>query len=444
MDRTENQNLIHEDDFGKEITQALFYINKVSHFELLHLLQKNRSVWKICPEWPYVFIDVEGLSIELEKFSYNRYAVFPNCFYVQNISRKDLGKRLAGLLIGGGTDGGITHEGNHFVQGAPNPKSNYIFGETNVFGAFSRPFFIHDKHFIFCEEENVYQFLTDPPSDSIFPKFDYNFSDINEFRTYYLKNFHQSIDLNNEKQKELSELLDELFSLNVECIEAASIHGLKYKTEAPIYDFYAPKLTKYGKIAYDSKDEKIKVSHNFALLHYEKAIMEFNELKKSAQDKEKAFVHGVYCVIALGAMIESVANRIHYHANKKFSKNDKRTPIEKINEESAKIAQQNKRKRKANGQNLQFKKLKNSDDLYKSIEEIRVLRNKFLHSEEILYDIDETGYAEIVEKVKESRCRILLSDTKKAMNYILSQIPEMELPVVIKDNVSWLDGLEVP
>ena len=56
------------------------------------------------------------------------------------------------------------------------------------------------------------------------------------------------------------------------------------------------------------------LSTNLALLHYKKAIEEFN-CAKNAEDSgndERTVIHGAYCIIALAAFIEAAANQAYF------------------------------------------------------------------------------------------------------------------------------------
>ena len=101
----------------------------------------------------------------------------------------------------------------------------------------------------------------------------------------------------------------------------------------------------------------------------------------------------------------------------------------------------------ARGRKRRFKRLKQSSEEYKALEEVRKIRNKLIHATEVDDPIDQgVGASKLVACLSVENCRRLLSLVRKALVHIVEQVPEICLQVRLDDNdkVRWLGEWEVP
>ena len=193
------------------------------------------------------------------------------------------------------------------------------------------------------------------------------------------------------------------------------------------------------------KEGEPRVEHNLALLHYKKAIEEFDCAKNaeaSGNDEQKV-IHGAYCIIALGAFIEAAANRAYFVSKGSHDiRTDKRTSTVRLLCEAEQIA-----KSRDDDSQRRFKRLKQSSKGYGALEEVRQIRNKLIHATEVAFLIDQgVGTSELIAGLSVENCRRLLSLVRKALIHIVEQVPEIGLQVRLDDNdkVRWLGEWEVP
>ncbi|WP_413197580.1 hypothetical protein [Pararobbsia alpina] len=203
-------------------------------------------------------------------------------------------------------------------------------------------------------------------------------------------------------------------------------------------DYEAPVLTKYDRPTHDAAGQpKIEVS--FALLHYEKAVTEFNELRNlpTSGNLDEAFAHGVYCLVAVAACIEAIANRLVFlESNVHPTHIDKRTPLKKLNDAAAALLVP---------QGGGYVPLKIGDVAYDTLDAVRMIRNSFMHAKELETDIDpQTSASVILTSVDEVNCRNYLKQLRLAVDHVFSQVPNIAAPIVTKENVTWMGNLEVP
>jgi len=421
--------------------------SSVSYIKLYYILQFHQDCWMLTRKWPYCRINLDRV-LDLMNSEIRYFAAFPRTALFQNISISDFGKRIGGMLIGGGTDGGIGSEGEHFVQGVPNPQSHFFFDPPNLFSSWSQIFFPGQFSLICSGDGILSQYIVnkvDDGSGKIRHPFNFDYRAINYLQEVYLDEFYRNrIELDDERFSMHEELLGDVFCENRRIIEEGIAHYLSNRDDNPRHNTPSPNPLKFGRIVYDSNEEKLKIKNNFSLLHYEKAILEYNHLLNSS-DHDKSAIHGAYCIIALGAMIEALSNRIYFHSNHTSRPRDeKRTPIDRIQDEAATIIARSSI-RKARGLPLQFKKIFETSPEYLAIEEVREIRNSLMHFNEELFYIDEnTGLSLQNTSFSIENCRRLMRLTREGLVSIMKQLPEVESPIVIQPNVSWMGSLEVP
>lgn len=118
--------------------------------------------------------------------------------------------------------------------------------------------------------------------------------------------------------------------------------------------------------------------------------------------------------------------------------NDERSSTDRLLYEAEQIACKRQRR---------FRRLKQSSEEYKALEDVRQIRNKLIHATEVAVPIDQgVGASEFVASLSIENYRRLLSLVRKALVHIVKQVPETCLQVRLddNDNVIWLDEREVP
>lgn len=204
-----------------------------------------------------------------------------------------------------------------FVEGKANAKANFLMNWNHPFTVGSTPWCAIDTHFIFVDGEDRYQYEIGSfisinnlsrPSSTYF-----NFTQLADLRDRYIAEYFRISKPNSVNLNELSLLIDEIFKQNNLALSYATQYHLENSIGITSADYTSPILAKYDRITHDdNKTPKIEVT--LALLHYEKAIIEFNELKacRIANKLDEAFSHGVYCTIAVAASLEAIANNLIY------------------------------------------------------------------------------------------------------------------------------------
>lgn len=244
--------------------------------------------------------------------------------------------------------------------------------------------------------------------------------------------------LNANELAELDRFISDVFDTNRKVLKEAQLYHLRHKDREPRYMHPAPILTPFGRLMHD-RDGKPSVEHNLALLHYTKAIEEFNCAKyaEDGGDEKRRVIHGAYCIIALAAFVETAANKAYFVSQESYNvATDNRTSTERLLSEAEQIARRQKRK---------FRRLKKSSEKYAALEDVRQIRNKLIHATEVAVPIEqETQTSELIARLTVVTCRRMLSLVRKALVHILDQVPEIGLQVRLDDRVNWLDDLEVP
>lgn len=85
--------------------------------------------------------------------------------------------------------------------------------------------------------------------------------------------------------------------------------------------------------------------------------------------------------------------------------------------------------------------------IYYALERVRELRNAFMHTKERNEEVDPVALTSIVFTAVDENCccRDYLRNLRLAVAYVFDQLaPEYAAPIVTRENVDWLGGIEVP
>ncbi|MFY1897012.1 hypothetical protein ACOTCN_23715 [Achromobacter xylosoxidans] len=419
---------------------ALGINSSLEQLKTEHLLQRDRDLWQVIPTWPYLAIDTDRLFVRLP--SLVEFPVFSSGQLWQNFRQQDLSERLLGALIGGGTDAGMGVNSRAFVEGKANAKANVLINWNAPFIVGSTPWCAEGTHFIYVEGENLFQHkfgvLTTVNEKSRPSSENFDFTNIADLRDQFNRDYLNGPRDGSEDLNALAVLLDRTFEQNALSLYAAATYHSGRRAGLSSVDYEAPVLTKYDRTTHDASGQpKIEVS--FALLHYEKALVEFNAMKKSreAGKMDAAFSQGVYCTVAVAACLEAIANGLVYaqtshHPDHK----DKRPPLKKINEAASALAARERGT---------YTPLLAGHPTYDVLDHVRVLRNSFMHAKELETDIDPDALTStVLTSVGESECRKYLTELRTAVAHVFAQLPSQRSPIVTGTNVQWLGDLEVP
>lgn len=411
----------------------------LEQLQIEHVLQRDRDLWELRKATPYLVIDEARLRSRIKGLF--DFPVFSSGTLFHNISGKDVGRFMISAPFGGGSSAGLGPNSQVLVQGRANAKANALQNFNAPLCRGSAPFCAEGTYFIFVEVQNTYQYkigeLITKNKKSRPDSAVYNFSELCDLRDIYYNLYGKSEELTDQQLADLTTSLDKIFELNVQCLAAME----KYHREAPPStnkDYDAPVLTKYDRPTQTAQgDPRIEVA--FSLLHYEKALFEFHELKASlAQENQNdALLHGVYCVVASAACIEAVANKLVYlQTNAHPNHGDRRQPLQKINDSASLLAQ-------ANGDS--YSALHPGDPIFDVLDKLRVLRNGFMHAKETELDIEPlTLMSSLTSEVSEDACREYLRSVRLGVQHVYSQLTTHSAPIVTEPNRKWLGDLEVP
>lgn len=411
----------------------------LEQLQMEHVLQRDRDVWELLNESPYLAIDEEKLRTRIEGLV--DFPVFSSGILFHNISGRDVGRLMISALFGGGSDAGVGPSSQVLVQGRANAKANILQNFNAPLRRGSTPLCAEGTSFVFVEAKETYQYKIGElitvnrksrPTSEFF-----NFSEICDLRDAYFDFYGKGKELTDQQLADLTLSLDRIFELNQQCLTAMEM----YHKEAPPStnkDYDAPVLTKYDRLVQTAQgDPRIEVA--FSLLHYEKALFEFHNLKASlAQNNQNdALLHGVYCVVAAAACIEAVANKLVYlQTNSHPDYRDRRQPLQKVNDAACQLAQ-------ATGDS--FSSLQAGDPIFDTLDKLRVLRNGFMHAKEAEIDIEPSNLmSSLASEVSEDACRQYLLNVRLGVQHVYSQLVALSAPIVTESNRKWLGELEVP
>jgi len=414
--------------------------SNLEQLKIEHVLQRDRDVWSVIHEPPYLAVDITRLQARIAALT--RFPVFSRGQLWQNLRHEDLARRLLGLLIGGGTNAGFGAGNRAFVVGKANTKANTLLNWNKPLIIGSTPWCAEGTHFIYIDGNDSYQHefgeLTTVRGLSRTSSPHFDFTVMSDLRDRYIAEYLNGAMDSLRNMDALSAILDKTFEQNTLSLAAAEAYHSHVSIGMTSVDYDAPVLTKYDRPTHDVAGQpKIEVS--FALLHYEKAIVEFNAMKadRAAGKTNDAFVHGVYCTVAVAACIEAIANKLVYiQTSAHPDRNDRRTPLKKINESASALVTQ---------PGGVYAPLIAGHPAHDTLDALRMLRNSFMHAKELETDIDQqTLTSTILTEVDESACRNYLEQLRLAVEYVYSQLPTLAPPIVTKASVTWMGDLEVP
>jgi hypothetical protein len=406
-----------------------------------YVLQRFRDVWRPIDTYPFLALD--AARVNAHWWVNQEFAVFPSGRMMQNMRPSEGADRLLNRVMGGGIDAGMSPDTKLLVEGMANPQSNWMMPFNNSLAIGMHPFAALGTVYIYIDSAGRYQrkfaelVVVDKHSRPLSVHIDFDpLADM--VRTYSEEYLNPPPDTPRNLDR-LSALLDAMFFENEKIIAAATQH---HRERAPFekpFDYIAPTLTRYGRLVHDAAGQP-RIELSFALMHYEKALHEFHEVKEAVKghDTEAAFFHGVYCIVAIAACAEAIANRLVFQQTKAHpDRFDKRKPAQKINVAAEEIAKHHGRT---------FIPLTAGMPLYDALEKVRELRNIFMHAKEKGEEVDpSTQTSTLFSGVDESRCRDYLRNLRLAVAHVYDQLaPECSPPIVTRENVEWLQGLEVP
>lgn len=293
-----------------------------AHEELTaeYVLQRFREVWVVTEIRPYLAIDEEALRARM--VGMDTFTVLSAAMLFQNVSRRDISSRMATALTGPGTTASMSPKAELLVNGEANPQAHLLLRFNPLLGIGTHPFAAFGQHYISVEPGRLFQReiaklvveggRAEPRTDL------FDFRKLGDL----LHGFHHAR-LGAEPTGDpgqYAQMLDEIFDENVAALALFEEHHAKSPRPGPKYDYEAGELTRYGRLVHDDRGEP-QIETSFALLHYEKALHEFDALKRAtaARDLERMYGHGVYCVVAVAACLEAVANRLAFDASGKHS-----------------------------------------------------------------------------------------------------------------------------
>lgn len=406
-----------------------------------HVLQRYRDVWVPIDTYPYLAVDTERISAHCQDIG--DFAVFAGGRLMQNLRPEEGGSRLISALMGGGVDAGLSLASKVVVEGMANPRAHWVMNFNDTFAIGMHPFAALQTHYIYVDGNGSYQrkvaelVIVDGYSRPRSALVD--FDPLAEMAlAFHLEYINGPRDRPRDIVL-LAALLDAMFVENEKILVAASTH---HRERAPLekpFDYVAPTLTRYGRLTHDASGQP-RIELSFSLLHYEKALREFDALKAALakKDTEAAFFHGVYCVVAVAACAEVIGNRLTFlQTGTHPDRRDKRQPLQKINDAGAALAQAGGRA---------FVPLLAGQPTFDALDQVRELRNAFMHAKERDEEVDPVALTSIVfTAIDENRCRDYLRNLRMAVAHVFDQLaPEHAAPIVTRENVDWLGGIEVP
>jgi len=412
------------------------------HEELLaeHVLQRYREVWVIANSRPYLAVDEDALRAKIA--SIESFTVFSAGYLFQNISGRDLSTRLIAGLVGPGTVASSSPTADTFVEGEANPQAHWVFRGNGLLQIGTHPFAALATHYIAVEPGRIFQRkigeLTTVDDGKRSQPFcpDFDFDKLGRLaQEFHVARFSPGLTVD---QALLARLLDDSFEQNLKALSFSETHHACEPQYGPKYSYKPMKLTRYGRLVHTEQREP-KIETAFALLHYEKALYEFHSLKRAtaAQDPERQYMHGVYCVIAIASCLEAVANKLAFEATSQYpSGSQSSSALGRINYAARELAI-------AHG--TTFNTIGGKRPEFVSMEQIRVLRNSFVHANEAGAPVDPTmSTSAQMAQVSESACRSFLENLRLTVTLVFDQLPWMTSPLVTATNVKWLGDMEVP
>jgi len=405
-----------------------------------HVLQRYHDVW--VPIEAYSFLAVDVAWLEAHCVGVKKFAAFANGRMMQNIRPDEGGCRLLSALMGGGVDAGMSPDSKMIVEGVANPRAFWMMYFNAPFYVGMHSFAALGTRYIFIDRGGSYQRtfgeLVVVGGYSRSRSTQVNFDPLaNMVRTYHNEYINGPRETPRDL-KRLATLLDANFVEDEKILATATQHHRSRGSLDTALVYSAPTLTRYGRLTHDAGGLP-RIELSFALLHYEKALRESDSIKSAvlASNTEVVFFHGVYCVVAVAACIEAIANKLVFkqtgtHPNYR----DRRQPLQEINESAAALAG-------AAGEH--FVPLAPEQPAYDALDTVRELRNAFMHAKEGDEEVDPVALTSIVfTGVDQANCRAYLHQLRLGVAQVYGQLSALAPPIVTCDNVMWLGDLEVP
>jgi hypothetical protein len=405
-----------------------------------HVMQRYREVWAIISRPPYLAVDEVALRARMS--SIQSFTVFSAAYLFQNISRRDLTARLISNLIGPGTAASTSPKADMVVEGQANPQAHQLWRGNRLLQIGTHPFAALATHYIAVEPGKIFQrkvgelVIVDEGKRSQ-PRCDnFDFDELGRL----VHQFHLAcLGPGSTDDRALhTRLLDDIFEQNLAALSFADARHAGEPKVSSKYNYRASELTRYGRLIHTEHGEP-RIETSFALLHYEKALHEFDSLKHAVvtSNPERQYMHGVYCVVAIASCLEAVANRLTFEATGEHPEGSQSgDTLGRINHAARKLAM-------ARGRT--FSSLGGKRPEIASMEQIRVLRNSFVHASEASAPVDSAMLASAqMAQVSESACRNFLENLRLTVALVYDQLPWAARPLVTATNVRWLGDMEVP
>jgi hypothetical protein len=412
------------------------------HEELVaeYAMQKYREVWAITSTPPYLAIDEPVLRAKMA--SVKSFVVFSAAQLFQNLSRRDLSTRLLAAFMGPGTVASSSPTADTLVEGEANPQAQTILRWNGLLQIGTHPFAALSTHYLAVVPGRIFQrkvgelAIVDEGKRSQ-PRCDgFDFDELGRLtQQFHVARFSPN---SSDDGALYADMLDAIFEQNLAAHSFANAHHAASTSNGPKYNYRPNELTRYGRLVHTAEGEP-RIETSFALLHYEKALYEYDSLKRasSAQDMERRYMHGVYCVVAIASCLEAVANRLTFEADGLYPTGSQSgDAVGRINYAARKLAI-------ARGESFSSLGGKRPEAI--AMEQIRVLRNSFVHANEAGAPVDPAMLTSAqMAQVSESACRSFLENLRLTVAFVFDQLPWIGRPLVTATNVRWLGDIEVP
>ena len=402
-----------------------------------HVLQTFCDVWVLTRVRPFLAIDEKRFRTRIAEMTGAPFVVLSGATLWQNVSLEDLRTRLLTSLGGPGLAASPSATSEYLVEGEANPQAHLCqrWNEMLRFG--THPFVAMQTHYIAVEPGRIFQRKagelivedkhTRPQSDH------FDFSKLARLAS----EFHVAhLDRPAKEKAELATMLDAIFAENEAALIAVERHHAEADRSGPRFTDPPARLTRYGRLVHREGVRLVETS--FALLHYEKALHEFDTLKRATAEGnlERSYLYGVYCVVAVAASVEAIANRLWYDEKGSYPGMDGGTAVGRMMGAARRLA--------AN-QGKTFNTMGTSEPEYRSMERVRLLRNSFIHATEGGAAVDPHTLLSVqVVDVNEQSCRQFLLHLRNLVAFVFDQLEWLSRPINTRPNVSWLGDIEVP
>lgn len=419
---------------------ALCYQSTFQQLAIEHILQRDRDVWTIHAETPY--LRIQDGEVRERAASLGEFPVYSSGILFQNLARADMGRIMVNALLGSGTSAGVTRDSRIVVEGRSNKMARAIWNANEPILRGGHAFAASGWQMIYVKGDEIYQWkignLINGPTGNSRPSSPvFDFDPISDITDLYFSHYRYGKTLTTDQERELTEAFDRLFVLNGASLAAAAEYH--HKTPVPVtLDYEPPVLSKFERPTHDENGLP-QIETAYALIHYEKALIEFEALKKSEADSRRdAFMlHGVYCMLAIAACLEAVANKMILQVTGQHPPtDDRRKPLAKLNDAGVEMA-----KRHA----IAFTPIDETAAAPALLERIRRSRNKFMHAKEKASPVHSaTRRAESAMALSSEECRAGLKALREVVGQVYDQFDKLAAPIVTNPKVRWLSDVEIP